>query len=484
MSSTESHDELAPHPEPGNQPRVYKTYKIRYLGLFSIVLLNIATGFVWLTYSSVPDAAQAYLNCSSTVVNLTVILYFIAYVVTAPLSGWMFEKHGIKRSLLFGASIQIIGSWLRYFANFIESTPQNSGGRLALTLIGQVIAAAAQPFFLNLPPKFAAVWFSENGRTTATMIGSVSNAFAAALAQLIIPIITTDKDSMSTSVLVCAILSIVAIIPAFFVADGPPTPPSPSAAEALLATQEEPFWVSLKKVGTNKQFLLLMIVFGTFVASFNAFASLISQFTAPYGYTSTEAGYFGAAMILAGLLGAGIVGPLTDKYKQYKSVCKTLVPFTTLMFIVFIFVVRKNDFGGIVAASILLGFSTVAILPAGLELAVEITYPVTPASASSILWAFGQLMAVIFLVVLGALQDDKLSAEKSINPPLIFLAAWCVVFGVAPMFMINAPYKRMEAEAASKQRDMEVVPGADMTTSFSKGYAGNKDDIELDSRDA
>ncbi|KAF9396041.1 hypothetical protein CPC16_005454 [Podila verticillata] len=437
--------------------RVYRTYKARYVGLFSIVLLNITTGFIWLTYSSVSDSAAKYLSCSDTVVNLTSILYFVAYVIMAPISGWMFEKHGIKRSLLFGGVLQIVGSWLRFFAHFIDSSPGHSGGRLALTLVGQIIAAAAQPFFLNTPPKFAALWFSERGRTTATMIGTVANAFAAALAQLIIPAITTDAASMKNSLLFCAILAVVAVIPAFFVADKPPTPPSPSAAEALQATEEELFHISLRKVGSNKQFLLLMCVFGTFVACFNAITSLITNFTKPYGYTSNDAGYFGAAMVVAGLISAGIAGPVMDKNKQYKGLCKTLVPVATAFFVVFIFVVRKDFFVGIIVVSALMGIATFAVLPAALELAVEITYPVTPASSTSILWAFGQLMGVIFLLVLGALQDDDLSRTKTINPPLIFIAVWCLFFGVIPVMMINSPYLRMEAEARSRLRDQEEL---------------------------
>lgn len=436
---------------------VYRTYPARYLGLFSIVLLNIATGFVWLTYSSVSDSAAEYLNCSNTVVNLTSILYFVAYVVMAPISGWMFEKHGIKHSLLFGGALQIVGSWLRFFAHFVDSSPSHAGGRLALTLVGQIIGASAQPFFLNTPPKFAALWFSERGRTTATMIGTVANAFAAALAQLIIPVITTDAASMKDSLLVCAILAVVAVIPAFFVADRPPTPPSPSAAEALQATEEEPFHISLRKVGSNKQFLLLMCVFGTFVACFNAITSLITTFTKPYGYSSNDAGYFGAAMVVAGLISAGIAGPAMDKSKQYKGLCKTLVPVATAFFVAFIFVVRKDFFVGIIVVSALMGMAAFAVLPAALELAVEITYPVTPASSTSILWAFGQLLGVIFLLVLGALQDNELSRTKAINPPLIFIAVWCLFFGVIPVMMINSPYLRMEAEARSRHRDQDEL---------------------------
>ncbi|KAF9101019.1 hypothetical protein BGX29_006073 [Mortierella sp. GBA35] len=433
----------------------YRTYKARYFGLFSIVLLNVATGFVWLSYSSVPDAARNYLNCDDFLVSLTSILYFVAYIIMAPVSGWMFEKHGIKKALLFGAGIQILGAWLRYFGHFVKSTPEDSTGRLVLTLLGQVIAAGAQPFFLNVPPKFAAVWFSENGRTTATMIGSVSNAFAAALAQLFIPVVTDNNnpDTMSHTTLFTAILSVVAIIPAFFVADRPPTPPSPSAAEALQETVEEPFRVSLKKVGTNKQFLLLMTTFGALVGVFNTVTSLIATFTKPYGYTNNEAGYFGAAMVVAGLVGAGIAGPLIDKTKQYKTLCKVGVPLATAFLVAFNFVVRRDFFGGIMAIMVLLGLTAFAVLPAALELAVEMTYPVTPASSTSILWAFGQLTAIVMLFVLTALQDDELSAEKGVNPPLIFIAVWCVVLGVIPTLMINSPYRRLKAEAAKRRRD-------------------------------
>ncbi|KAF9101001.1 hypothetical protein BGX27_000135 [Mortierella sp. AM989] len=425
--------------------QVYVTYKARYIGLFAIVLLNISTGFVWLTYSSVPDAAQAYLNCSSTVVNLTSILYFLAYLIMGPIAGWMFEKKGIKKSLLFGAGVQIIGALLRYVANFVDTT----GGRLALTLVGQIIGASAQPFFLNVPPKYAAVWFSENGRTTATMIASVSNAFAAALAQLIIPEITTDKDSMSTSVLVCLIITVVAFVPVLFMSERPPTPPSPSAAEALQETKEEPFWVSLKKVGSNKQFLILMFLFGTFVGFFNAFSSLIAQFTKPFGYTTNEAGYFGAAMIVAGLVGAGIAGPVIDRNKQFKTLMKAMVPLATVFYIVFNFVVRKDFFIGIIIASALLGLFSFALLPVVLELGVECTYPITPASSTSLLWGSGQFFAVVFLFILGALQDDQKSEESGISPPLIFIAAWCIL-ATFPVYLYKAPYLRLEAESRSR----------------------------------
>ncbi|KAF9931668.1 hypothetical protein FBU30_009729 [Linnemannia zychae] len=453
-------------PTEGHHPIVYRTYKTRFIGLFAIVLLNVATTFVWLTYSTVPEAAGVYLNCRPFLVSVTSILYFVAFMIMAPVSGWVFEKQGIRKALLFGACIQVLGSWLRYLAHYVEPTSANPNSRLIMTLVGQIIAAGAQPFFMNIPPKFAAVWFSEDSRTTATMIGTVSNASAAALAQIIVPIITdnTKPETMPHSVLFTAILSTVAIIPAFFVADRPPTPPSPSAAEALLQTVEEPFYISLKKVGTNRQFLLLMLVFGSLVGTFNTVTSLLAIFTAPYGYSSNQAGYLGAGMVLSGLLGAFISGPFIDRTRQYKSLCKTAVPIVTACMIGLVFAVRRDFFPGMLTLLVIAGFCAFSALPAGLELAVEITYPVTPASSTSILWAFGQLVAIIMLFSCQALQDDDLSSRAGLNPPLIFFAIWCIVLALIPIFLINSPYRRLEAEAKSRRRDQGIDEEKEMNS--------------------
>ncbi|KAG0242679.1 hypothetical protein BGW41_003782 [Actinomortierella wolfii] len=424
----------------------YRVYKRRFVGLFAIVLLNLATGMVWLTYSSVTDSAKGFLYCDETIITVTSILYFVAYLFVGPLSGGMFEKYGLKKSLLFGSIIQVIGALIRFLAKFVSASEGNNAGRLAMTFVGQLIAAAAQPFFLNAPPKYAAMWFSESGRTTATMIGSVANGLAAAIAQLVIPVITTNPETMGDSLLVALIVAVVAMVPVFFMQEHPPTPPSPSAAEALQETVEEPFTRSLKRVYTNKQFLLLVALFGTFVGFFNAFSSLITQFADPFGYTNDEAGYFGAAMVVAGLVGAGVAGPIVDKYKNYKTVLKAGVPVVALLYVVFYFVMRKDFFVGIIVVSALLGMTSFSLLPTILELGVECTYPVTPSSSTSLLWCSGQLFAVVFLLVLDALRDPERAVNDGVNPPLIFIAVWSVVFAGLCLFF-KSPYYRLEAEA-------------------------------------
>lgn len=110
----------------------------------------------------------------------------------------------------------------RYLASYIESSEDNFQPRLIVILVGQFIAAAAQPFFLNAPPKYAAIWFSESSRTIGTTIGSIcelknvvyvitlqireslncftANPFAAAVAMIVIPMLCEHSNDMPFTV--------------------------------------------------------------------------------------------------------------------------------------------------------------------------------------------------------------------------------------------------------------------------------------------
>lgn len=79
------------------EPEVkYKMYKRRWFGMLALVGLNLATGLVWLTFNSVSDISERWLNASLTEVNLTSMLYFLGSILTSSLSGFVFEKWGIK----------------------------------------------------------------------------------------------------------------------------------------------------------------------------------------------------------------------------------------------------------------------------------------------------------------------------------------------------------------------------------------------------
>ncbi|KAF9580303.1 hypothetical protein BGW38_003108 [Lunasporangiospora selenospora] len=165
-------------------------------------------------------------------------------------------------------------------------------------------------------------------------------------------------------------------------------------------------------------------------------------------------------MIVAGLVSAGVISPWADRHRHHvKLLCKILIPTAVVLLIGFMFSIRRNAFVPLIVFSALLGAVAFSMLGIGVELGVEVTYPATPASTSAILWAFAQLLSALFILILESLlnlNQDMSVNRSTLNPPLIFLIVWCVVFGVIPVMLIQAPYRRMEAEDKMRQ-EMEAA---------------------------
>ena len=103
--------------------------------------------------------------------------------------------------------------------------------------------AIGQPFVLSSPAKLAAVWFGDNERAIATIIGSLAAPLGAVAGYLLpLPIITdknTDTEERGRSkffqyVLIQNIIITALGLPIIlFIRNQPPTPPSPSAEKSM-----------------------------------------------------------------------------------------------------------------------------------------------------------------------------------------------------------------------------------------------------------
>ena len=86
-------------------------------------------------------------------------------------SNFIMDKYGAKTGILIGCVLTILAMWIKIFIN--------SG--FYIVLIGQTLAAIAQPFILNAPAKVSAAWYSEEGRAMATTIASAANPLGVAI---------------------------------------------------------------------------------------------------------------------------------------------------------------------------------------------------------------------------------------------------------------------------------------------------------------
>lgn len=78
----------------------YRTYPQAWLALFLLVLLRAAAAVFQFTFSVVPGITSEFYQVSLTAVNWLATVQGIVYVILSFFTGWIFEKLGVKRSVI------------------------------------------------------------------------------------------------------------------------------------------------------------------------------------------------------------------------------------------------------------------------------------------------------------------------------------------------------------------------------------------------
>jgi len=132
-----------------------------------------------------------------------------------------------------------------------------------------------------------------------------------------------------------------------------------------------------------------------------------------YGYSENDAGICAAILIVVGLIAAAISSPLTDRSHSFVLMIRIFVPLIAAGYIGFIWTPNPaHTLGPPYAVGAILGACSFSLLPVALEYVVEITHPVSPEITSTICWAGGQALGIVFILIMQALK-----APKSGHPP-------------------------------------------------------------------
>lgn len=211
----------------------------------------------------------------------------------------------------------------------------------------------------------------------------------------------------------------MACIPSFFIPANPPTPCSPSSAEA-----KQPILSSIKTLFTLPEFYMILVPFTVYVGLFNSISSIINQILFPYGFSETDAGIAGAILIVVGLVTSAITSPIIDRSKKYLLAIKLQVPIIAVCYLAFIWAPPTRTVAAPYAILALLGAASFSLVPVVLEYLCEITHPVSPEVTSTIAWAGGQLLGGIFILISGALTDGPSGGAGGDVPYNMQRALW------------------------------------------------------------
>ena len=223
----------------------------------------------------------------------------------------------------------------------------------------------------------------------------------------------------------------------------PPSPPSPSEEYHSPINIKQ----DLISLLTNRHYLILLFCFSMGLAIFNAVTILLYQLIESTGYSSSDAGVFGAVIIIAGLINAFIVGVIMDRTHAYRLILKVLSTGACASGIYFILILQPDEYYPLVISIGLMGFFLLPLLPVSFECAVECTYPIRAEWSTGLLMCAGSVLGGIFTFILEALLRLAPVTKSGLifTPASIFILC-CYVISTLVILTYKGPYLRLESE--------------------------------------
>lgn len=113
---------------------------------------------------------------------------------------WTLNRGGPRSSIITASALLLAGNWIRYAGTRAGS------GNFGVAMLGQILIGFSQPFVLTAPTRYSDIWFTGQGRTSATAVASLANPLGGALGQLIGPLLATDPEQIPNLVLYVSII--------------------------------------------------------------------------------------------------------------------------------------------------------------------------------------------------------------------------------------------------------------------------------------
>lgn len=399
---------MAPEPKLDDTTKIYKPTKYRWVILLLFVIYATSSTLQWIQYTIIQDVVVAYYGVDSTLVSWTSMVYMVAYVPCIFPASWLLDKTNLRVTTIIGAFGTCAGAWMKVF-----SVPQDM---FWLGFIGQTVIAINQVFIINIPPRLAAVWFGADQVSLACSIGVLGSQLGVALGFVLPPMLvdasgTVEQvaaDFKQMFYLVAGFTSVLFTAILLFFKAAPDSPPSLAVDSS--SSLESNFLQSIKKLLTNRNYILLLISYGLNVGTFYAISTLLNQvILTHYPGANTDAGRIGLVIVVSGIVSSVVFGLVLDKTHKYKETTLAVYVSSALGMVIFTFTLDCGFIGVVYTTSFLLGFFMAGYLPMGIEFASEVTYPEPEGTTSGILNAvaqvFGMCTTLLYEWMLGVVSD-------------------------------------------------------------------------------
>jgi len=373
----------------------------RYLILLLFCLHSGINSFQWIYLSSITNTVARFYQVDNFAINLTSTIYMIVYIPLVVPSTWLFERLGMRNSILLGSLGTTFGSVVKCFSC-------QPGSFWTLLMSGQTIVAISQLFILSVPPRLASIWFPDDQVSLANACGVFGNQFGIALGFIVPQLMVGNEiepaDGVGSGLLtmfvsIALVSASISMSIALFFDKTPAKPPGlarlqqiirenagvEAGARPLVDAHTQTSSNNGSKFGfadllwdllTDINFVLLMASYGLNVGVFYAISTVLNQMISPkWPDANALVGRLGLLLVISGMFGSVISGYILDKTRLYRLVNASLYSLSLLSMILFSVTLEWRNLSALYLATVSLGHFMTGYLFIGYEMSNEITWP-------------------------------------------------------------------------------------------------------------
>ncbi|CAJ1458589.1 unnamed protein product, partial [Effrenium voratum] len=308
-------------------------YTQRWVQLAFLALLALVSDLVCFSVAATPATwTKVFGQDPASLIDI----FLFTNVFACFLEPYVIRKFGLRIPIVGAAVLMAVGCWLRSGIPFSgEELPGYS-----TVVAGTMLVAVAQPFFQCTPPLLSATWFAPDERALSTAVAINFNQVGIATAFVAGGAFGGSEAGLKAYFVIITLAStVIAIASMLFFQERPPTPPSASELEKMLAAKQsgtlkskdakekkkdvpaDTFLREARRLVATPGFMPPLAAFVTSIAVTNVVGAFMDLKLQRAGFNDQmEVDLAGAGFEIAIVIGGIILGGLVDRNKEYKSV--------------------------------------------------------------------------------------------------------------------------------------------------------------------
>ncbi|MFH2076420.1 MAG: MFS transporter [Pseudomonadota bacterium] len=366
-----------------------RTYGYRWIALLAFSLVQGIMQILWVSFAPITGEAALFYQVTPLQIGFLSMVFMIVYIFVSIPASWAIDTFGIRKGVGFGAVLMgVFGMTRGLFAN-----------NYTLVLLSTIMISVSQPFILNSVTAMTARWFPITERATAAGIAVLFQFLGIIAAMALAPYLFMKFGIPGMLNIFGAVSVLGAVVFLVLVKERPPSPPGPEdeAQKALV-------FEGLKHIFRQRDMIILIAVFFIGLGIFNAVTTWIEQMIAPRGFSITQAGALGAAMMVAGIVGAVVIPLLSDRLRKRRPfVIAALVGACPGL----IGVTFATGYPTLILSGVCLGFFLLGGAPVIYQYSAEVSRPAPEATSQGLLMLAGQISGILFIFGMDLFRSES-----------------------------------------------------------------------------